>query len=331
MAAAAAIAVPASANVYVDENFEDSTPFSNLGWAIQGDTIPDTNATIAANQGINVRSANTNPDQTSPIVVMNNSGTVSGVKAFTGIQSLQLASGQSFAVNGNAAYVNAPLNWYNVVQFAVSANAATFALPASTQVGHFRMNYSNDGSTGTATIETVYQLNLVRNAGSGIDIVVQQGSTVVGTITAANPWAMVSVIVQKQATPAVNWECWDPLRAEYIGPQPTGDPFHNAGTYATVAGGISVFVNSNTAGNYLSIADIGNNFCLDGNLTFLVNWEVAAENGGTVYVDEPFWAHGLFQNDAGDDVATQAGASRMNPFTVPTVPPTAAKEWKLLQ
>jgi hypothetical protein len=142
---------------------------------------------------------------------------------------------------------------------------------------------------------------------------------------------MVSVIVQKQATPDINWECWDPLRAQYIGPQPTGDPIHSAGTYATLAGGISAFVNNNSAGSYLSIAAIGNNFCVDANQTFLVNWEVAAENGGTVYVDEPFWAHGLFQNGMGDDVATQAGASRMNPFTVATVPPTGAKDWSLFK
>ena len=221
-----------------------------------------------------------------------------------------------------------------MIQFALSANAATFALPASTQVGHFKMNYSTDGSN--ATVEAVYQLNFVRNGSGGIDIVVQQGGAIAGTITAGSPWAMVSVLVQKDLRDGINWEAWDPLRAEYIGPPPNGNPFVvPTDTYALGPNGINVFVNSSWASNNLSVAAVGNNFCNDpnnadvtakANQTYLLNWEIVAENGGTVHLDETFWAHGLFQTGKAVDPLTQEGASRMNRFVGNA---TSVRDWNL--
>jgi len=338
------VALPAGANVFMDENFEDASPFTDLDWPIKDNTTAPTAGQITANQGINVRSTDANTGNTSPKVVMNNSGTVSTTYAYSGSQSLELASGQSMAVNGNAAYCNAALNWYNVVQFAVTVDDATLALSSGTQVGHFKINWSTDDPQDPNTVEVVYQLNFVTNGSGGIDFVVDQGSALAGQIAGAGNWAMVSVLAQKEIANSVNdglqnWEAYDPLTATYKGPQPTGDPFNNpSDTYAQLTDGIHVFVNSSTAANTLSAAALGNDWCnsparsddAKANDTFLLNWEIVAENSGTLFVDECYWSHGLHQTDKDVDPITQEGAARMSDFGTGQPPQQAeASTWTL--
>jgi hypothetical protein len=148
---------------------------------------------------------------------------------------------------------------------------------------------------------------------------------------------MISLLAQKNVQAPENWECWDPLTSTYKGPQPTGDPINSTGTYATLTNGIWVFVNSNTAGAHLDAATLGSNWGWnptapvgdEGNYTFLLNWQVAAENGGAVYVDEAFWCHNLLQTDKGVDGNSQDAAARMNVFGPPPVLPTGAASWTL--
>lgn len=328
-------AAPATANIYLDENFEDASPFTNLGYPEQGGaTVPDASQ-IASTQGVNVRAVDNAPASLAPLAAFSNTGTVSTTYAYSGAQSLKLASGQSFAVVGDGAYVYPAQNWYNVIQLAVAVDEATLALPSTTQVGHIALNYSTDGTAAPA--ELVFRLNLVRNSTGGVDVIVQNNGAKAGEITAAGEWGMISLLAQKDTQNPENWECWDPNTLTYKGPQPTGDPFNGSGTYASLTNGIWVFVNSNTAGAHLDAATLGNNWAWyppagvgeEGNQCNLLNWEVAAENSGTVYVDEVFWGHGMWQTDKGVDINTQESAARMNAFELPPPPPTTAGSWTL--
>jgi len=326
----ALFAGPVAANIYLDENFEDATPFSDLNWPIQDNVTPPDALQIQANQGANVRSIDGAAGNTAPKVVMTTDGAISTAESYSGSQSLQLASGQSMAVSGNAAYCNAALNWLIVMQFAVTVDAATLTLPSGTQVGYFRQNWSTDGSDGLGTVEAVYQLNFVRNAAGGVDIIVDTNSTKVGEIIAEGKWVVVSVIADKNPDPlGTPWEAWDPITSTYKGPQPTGDPFNATGTYDVLDQGIYVFANSNTAGNHITAAEVGGGWCTaetGPNDTFLLNWEIAAENAGTVFVDECCWSHGLHQGGKAVDPITQESSARLTAFQPPEA---AASTWTL--
>ncbi|MCX7019445.1 MAG: hypothetical protein WCK47_04475 [bacterium] len=328
-------AMPALGNIYMDENFENGTAFANLNYPVQDDTTMPSESAIAASQGINVR-ATDSVAAGAPIVAMNNTGTISTDYAFSGTHSLKLASGQAATVDNNS-YHNYALNWYCFVQFALTVDSATLALPVGTRVGHYKENWATDVSLA---VSVVYQLDFVRNATGGVDIIVDNNSAKAGTITGAGKWAVISVINDKNTSQSVsagieNWECWDPLTLTYKGPQPTGDPFGGSGTYATLTDGIMVFVNNNTIGNQVSAEQLGHNWCDDptqpdptakSNNTYFLNWEVAAENGGALFVDEFFWAHGWFAAGKGTAPSNQDCAARLVKFDAA---PLSVAEWNL--
>lgn len=332
-------ASPGVANIFVDENFEGTTPFTNRNYPIQDNTTPPSASTIAATQGINIRAQDAGA-AAAPIISVSTTGAISTAAAFTGTKSLQLTSGQ-IAASANNAYHNFDLNWMPTMQFAIAVSPGTLSLPNGTQVGHFTQNWATSLATSmTLPADYSLQINLVRNATGGVDLVTS--GTNIGTLTANQRWAMVTVIANKDlysATPPTqNWECYDPLTYTYKGPQPTaGDPGNGSGTYATLGPGIHIFVNGNTEDVIFTPTQIGHNWADDptvtatdskANHTYLINWEVGADGGGTVYVDDMFWSAGLFQTGKGADPETRDAAARMSLF-MPVVPATAAQDWQL--
>jgi len=105
----------ANANIFIDENFEGQTVFTDLNYPIRDDTTSPTEANIAATQGINVRALD-DAQAAPPVLSISNTGTVTSVMAYHGTKCLQLASGQSVSVP--SLYTNAGMNWYQVMQFA---------------------------------------------------------------------------------------------------------------------------------------------------------------------------------------------------------------------
>ncbi|MCX7018649.1 MAG: hypothetical protein NTY46_06605 [Candidatus Sumerlaeota bacterium] len=309
----------ANANIFIDENFEGQTVFTDLNYPIRDDTTSPTEANIAATQGINVRALD-DAQAAPPVLSISNTGTVTSVMAYHGTKCLQLASGQSVSVP--SLYTNAGMNWYQVMQFAISVNSATLQLPAGTRVGIYRQDWSTIGSTGPASV--FYQLNFTRNAVGGIDIIVDNNSAKAGEITGAGNWAVITVVADKQINNPVNWECWDPLKLVYKGPQPTGDPIGGSGTYATLTDGIIVFVNSNSFANQINAATLGNNWANDN--TYLLTWQLTATNNGTLFVDEFCYSTGKFQDGMATGAMNQDAAARMAAFNEPA---SAVDKWSL--
>jgi hypothetical protein len=323
-------AMTANANIYIDEGFEDSTPFTDHNWPIQDSAVTTPSQTlIDTYQGINIRASAA--DQTTPKVTLTNSGTVSTAAKFKGLQSLKLTSGQSFFVPGP--FVNRPLNWMQSTQFAAAVDTATLALPPGTQVGHYKQNWSTDGDN--ATIELAYQINFVVNATGGVDIVQQNTSTGVGQMYQPGWFKVITLIAQKQWEP-LPFECYDPLTSTYKGPQPIGDPFHGTGTKPMMAAGFNLFVNSETPASIYKPAGFGNwpnNSPADqANATYLMSWELVAENGGVLYIDEYFWCVGYFQEGNYPDLENQDCSARINSYIAPAPPQPPsndAKNWSL--
>jgi hypothetical protein len=329
-------AAPAFAgDIYLDDDFEGAAAFADLDWAIKDDTagaIP-TAPQIASTQGINVHAVNGNADQTLPKVTVVNQGALSTAKAYSGTKSVQLNSGQAIRL-GNPNYVNRVLNWHMVFQFAFAADDATYALPPGTQVGHYKQDW-NTASPVDDIPEVSYQLNFVKNATGGIDVIVAGANIKVATLTQGLGWAIVSMIATKNDVIGWNyWEAYDLINNAYRGPQPAGDPYNGVGDYAQLTRGIRAFVNSNN-GELRTSEEIGANWAAanNANNTALVGWEIVAENGATLFVDDMFWAHGLFQDGkmAGSGI-TKGGAARLIDFVGPGQEPSAdARDWQLFE
>lgn len=325
-------ATTAQAHIYMDENFDDGTAFQDQDWLISATADPVSNQ-IGATQGLNVRS-----DGGGPKVTVTHTGTVVDTIAFAG-NSLRLASGQSVQL-GSPTYEFSGGNWWKVFQFAVATDDDTLALPVGTDVGSFKMEFSETADT---TIDLTYQINFVRSAG-GVDLVVDLNSAVVGTLTAGNQWSVVTVLANRNLGSEEGgsfWEAYDPLTSTYKGPQPIGDPFNGSGEWQRMPAefGIAVFVNSNNPTNRIAGPDLPSNaftdIAGDEDQANLVGWQIAAD-GGNLYIDEMYWSHGLFQDGQGDGFGgdtnttpnngTPEGAARLLNFSA-SPPVNAIRNW----
>lgn len=314
---------PAHAFLYIDEDFEGTAPFVNRDWPIRDNTTIPTAESIRNSQGINIRAYSDSMEKLSGSIPLRNTGSLTADIAFSGRQSLRLASGRAVSIEGASAYPGSGQKWFRVIQFALTVDPATLSLPAATRVARFQTHWSTD--LNKATVEATWQLNLTRNALGGIDLVVDSTGEKVGEIPAAGKWVVVtmlaSVRIGGQPEP---WKAWDPFTGQYKGPQPTGDPINDNGICATIPDGISVHVNSNTAAAHIPGAtlspDWGRDFEPDNpdggdDHTDLTDWGLLAENGGTLYVDDLFWAHGVFHSHEGRMPMMLDAAARIGDFT----------------
>jgi hypothetical protein len=346
IAAMALFALPAGAgNIFLDEDFEDGTPFQNQNYPVQNDSTFVDLATINARQGVAIRSGD-GGGAAAPQIAIAHSGTISTDAAWKGTNGLQLASGQFVRVDNTAGiYTGANQNNHHTFQFAVKFPPAVFSLAAGTQVAHLRQDWSTDGAN--TVIEQTYQLNFVRNATGGIDLIVANNAGIAGTITPDHDFSVVTVIAEKALDPNPDygngyfWIAWNPFTQEFIGPQPinsdpaTGTvPLPNT-NMATHACGIHTYLNANAASNFIPNTELGNWNETNKGSVCLIYWELVAENGGTLLVDEMYWSVGYNQNVADADrkpnAFTQEASARMNKFVVPPPPSADARDWSLYE
>jgi hypothetical protein len=167
-----------SANVWMDENFDDSIAFGPAG---------DGSGTL--DDGIDLYGAN---PLTAPLNITAN-GAITSTRAFTGANSYQIAAGQSVsAASPYQDQANGPLQYF---QFAVNVDS----LPVAGPIATFRWNWTMDSTAYSFYVSFV-------STGSAIDVVAGEdvaGSTsaVIATI-GANSWQYITVQVQKNPAAA---------------------------------------------------------------------------------------------------------------------------------
>jgi len=349
-------ATNAGAIIYLDEDFE-GTVFVDQGWFYQDATTP---ADFPLLQGIQLRlyGAPADYDEWSGgmpdgyhDVSMTNTGTVTTSRFFDGAKCLRLASGQSLRP---ASFPWRRIDWTSVLQFAVSTNAETVGLAEGTEVGRFSIDYSTNGTD--LTPEVTVAIKFVVNASAGVDIIVDNNDTTIGTLTGlAGNWHLITVVsdTQLNATGSASlpyaWQLYDEyVDVCYKGPQPLHPEVLPPGTpgYVMLDAGIYIYVDSNDEATSLSYTALGSSW---GNSSTLVNyntirltyetgWEIAAKNGGTLYIDDLYW------DGSGHNVATQEAtkeeAARIDDYAkattepeeggpTPTPSPAGVKSWDL--
>jgi len=164
-----------SANVWMDENFDDSIAFG-----------PVSNGSGSADDGIDLYSYNTIANALN----ITANGAITSTRAFTGANSYQIAAGQSVsAATPYQDMANGPFQYF---QFAVNVDS----VPAAGTMSTFRWNWTMDSTAYS------FYVNLV-STGSAIDVVA--GEDAAGTTSAtiatigANSWQYITVQVQKNA------------------------------------------------------------------------------------------------------------------------------------
>lgn len=289
-------AMPASANIHLDENFEGASAFVDHDYPVTGETAAVT-AESLLNQGVNLRDWAYDAASSTPCVV-DTTGAVVTSRFFTGAKSLQLEDGEAVGVNGDFAARDSV--WFKDLQFAISVDDAVYGLAGGTQIGHITWDFSTDNNV-TNGAEAAYELDLVMNGSTAVDL--KLGSTVLGTLTGSTgDWLVVTLIAQLDmfTVGGEKFECLDPLTGLYKGPQPTGTPtLSSQAGWPLMVAGITAFVNSN-AGVLTAPADIDAAWGAltnddPGKDTDEIDWEIAAENGGILYVDEMYWGTSAHQ------------------------------------
>jgi len=345
----ALLVAPASANLFLDEDFEDGTPFTNNDYPVRNENTTPPSLTPT---GTNLRCWEDSAGYAGPPqYALTNSGTVVSTAAYSGSSCLELTSGQSVAIDDSGGlYVGNGQNNHVVMQFALSFPASVFSLPADTQVGHYAQDWDTD-NLGTSAIELTYQLNFVTNSTNGVNIVVNNNSTVAFTLNAPDEWAVITVIAAKASDATwgggYTWIAWDPFTQTFKGPQPaagntaTGEVVDT--DMAVLLCGIHLYINSNTDTDFIANTDLGATptWCeLDTNKgnTHLISWQLVAENGGTLLVDDMYHSVGELQNiltppgPSGQNYYTQEDAARLLDFVGPGAPQvTGAKTWTLFE
>jgi hypothetical protein len=319
-----ALAVNASAmNILIDEDFEGVTPFVDQHFPIQargGTMITTPTQAQVAVKGLNLLDYYYQDPTTATILTVN-TGRVVTTQSFRGAQSLELNPGERVATELPAGVDQS--GGCDFLQFALSASLESARLPAGTQVGHLKMFWS---TTDTVTLSAVTELDFKVVGPGRIHIVcANTGSIVsemrvVGGCVPVLSWQLMSIISDTRRPDAPDptlddlpWQAYDPLTGKYKGPV-TG---HEPASFPTLVGGQHIFCNSKVEGVTLQPDQVGPGWGDTSNLsserrTGLLGWEIAAENGGTLYVDDIYLdvgRHADYMNGA-----YQHQAARMNEF-----------------
>jgi hypothetical protein len=289
----------ASGAIYMDEDFEGATPFINRNWPVQSDSAQPVQPLA---MGLNLRAWGAG--YTSPSVALQEqSGSVVNTRAYAGTQCYRLASGQRLAVTpGQFPFRNG--NWFRAWQFAVGTDTATAGLPAGTQVGRFKVDYSNDSTTDlTPDVSIVLALRV--NASGGVDLVsVNKANAILGTLTGgAGNWLLVTLVAMNKVTTGAmedtteGWAAYDPFAGIYKGPQPANPASPSPPPIST---GVHIYVDG-AAATHTVLTRVGELGVSWGNetsgkdTTSEIGWEFAADNGGTIYLDNLSWDAGAHQ------------------------------------
>jgi hypothetical protein len=343
VAALVAASLSASACIYMDEDFEGPNPFANRNFPVVGDTQQPA---IPLKDGINLRAYSTN--ETTPQVTLSSTqGSVINTRSYRGAKSYRLNSGQKLAVAPGQFPVR-NTNWFRSWQFAVSTDGATTGLAPGTQVGAFRIDYSNDSKTDL-TPDVAITLALKVNNTGGVDLLcVNQGNALLGTLNGSDrSWLLVTMIAMNKVTTGAlldsteGWAAYDSLAALYKGPQPAGLP--SPTVEPDLSTGVHIWVeNRDPSGlsgsgspvQHIVLTRAGELGASWGNEetgrdnTSEIGWEFAAQNGGTVYLDSLYWDAGTHQEWARGIDREQA--ARMSQFAGGPLAPGIANAIRLV-
>lgn len=369
-----------AALIWVDEDFDQGTVFADKGFPIRANgTSLTAQSQIDGDQGLNVEYLDGNATRSASLPVFTNTGVTTTARFFTAPNSLQLtgtakvsaamASGSAGGTTDSYPYRGNDKTY----QFVVAVSTATLAgVPTGTQIGHFKIDYSTDTTTGQG-VDKTFQLNFVKTADNRAEIQ-YNGSAVAGMPGYPGWWSVVTILVRQGCTSqgvanTANWGAFDYVHVPGNHPELAGNPLTKGPqdmyqatqtTSSQVLSGFTVFVNSNQPSLYVSPTAFDSNpdFSLRwGNSatawragsyqqrTAEVGWELAADNGGTLFVDDMFWWTALCANDARGALTANGawsynnGAARLVPFVsypggaleeLPQYPlPAAAKNWSL--
>ena len=298
----------AGALIYLDEDFEGSYIFVDRNFPVTDSTQTQPVAPLA--QGINLRAWDAG--YTTPKVQLGTAeGAVVSTRAYRGLKSYCLQSGQNLAVTpGHFPFRDADA--FRFWQFALSTDAASVALASDTRIGRFDISYSTAGAADL-TPDVMIRLELVATGTEKARLTCQNnGETLAHLSGAANDWVLVSIIAQDSiTTPTVQdtaskWVAFDPLT------DTTKGPFLPVltGVHIYVTDGNGALRSSLLRGDALG-ASWGNT--AGRQLTAEIGWRFAAENGGTLYIDDLYWDAGA-HGDA-ERAFDREQAARMDAFS----------------
>jgi len=313
----ALLAPGARGNIYLDEDFEGPEAFVDRNWPVQGDNrIPPTPATVAV-KGANLRAYNVgNFDYRSPKPVYHNTGTLTQSRRFLGAQGLQLASGQSVGVSPMV-FAGNEIGEYRVFQFAVATDSATASLPTGTRIGFFRSDWS---TTTEDIVQASFSLDFVVNGLGTVDVISSNTATRVTTLAPGRGnWALISIITQIRPDDMgyFEWNAHDPLT--------NTDKGTTQGL--VLPGGMHIYVDGKSEALHVFEDQIGTGWGSDDSSNSVWNsrelgWEIAAVNGGTLFVDELYWDggyHSLLSQAPEEEGFAREEAARMNDFEQSTI------------
>lgn len=337
--------------IYVDENFEGATALQNQNFPIRDTTSP---ADLSV-KGCSIRTygpAETDGTDSWGTVDdghpwsafnMDNTGTVVSTRRFLGAKSLQLASGQRVGPEAGMKHPWPRPEWWRFWQFAIATDSATANLPVGTEVGHFRIDWSTDGTDGTSpmtpnlTVEVTSELKFKVNASNELDIEVYNNTSKVATIGTVKPgpgnWKVLSIVAYGNYVDNGRFKMYDPTVPKYKGPQPTNPtvaPVANEDLtrYPLFTPGMHYFVDSNTTASSVSYTDMGNNWGMGADptrRTYEVGWEIQAKNGGTLFIDNVGWQGNVIGLGA-EGIFNQDGSARIIDFDAVTNEPGGPAE-----
>jgi hypothetical protein len=299
--------ITACGAIYMDEDFEGVEPFVDRKFPVLSGTAQPVAPLV---KGINLR-AFSNEQAVPPVLMQTMGGTVVAGREYQGTHFYRLSAGQRLAVApGQFPHRNGV--WFRLWQFAVSTDLVTVKLPPGTQIGHFKIDYSND-SIDDLKPDVTIQLILRVNNNSGVDLVcANKNDAILGTLNGdENNWLVVTIIAMNKVTNVAKadttegWIAYDPLTKVFKGPQPRNPIRPEKIPFPT---GVHIYVNGPENRKILLVRsrDLGNSWGNeDGGVavTSEIGWEFAAENGGMLYLDNLYWeARGVPNLENGIDM-----------------------------
>jgi hypothetical protein len=330
-----AIPLAGSAHIYLDEDFEGTTVFTDRDWPIR-DTSTIPTPSIVGVKGLNLRSWDSSEGETTPKPLIANTGTAVSTRYYQGARCLQLASGQSVGISPTLAYTGRGMGEIRFFQFALGCTPQTVLLPPGSKAGHFRSFWS---CSSVDTVETSMTISFIVNGVGGVDLVCDNTHTVLGSLEGGcGKWKLVSVMSQQSyyapPTPTlVSWQQQDILTGVFKGPVTGGEP----ATFPQIPSGIHIYVNSKTAALSLLPDQVGTGWGNDSSANAILNsvelgWEISSMNGATLFVDNMYWDGGW--HTVYSEPADQEQACRMTEFNTAAseqiLPPsTDARNWQL--
>jgi hypothetical protein len=150
-------------------------------------------------------------------------------------------------------------------------------------------------------------------------------------------WTVISIMGRPTASTSANWGALDWINGSPLVKGPQNNPWlgdTRQTTTSKVAIGMSVFINRNTVTRLVTPAEIGAGWGAADDLTAHNGWELAAENGGVLYVDEILQqcdtCEGGFNNHFKEQAVRMIAFDGSSELDEPAdALPAAAKSWTL--